>query len=126
MYVGPVYQRSTVGLRLFDDRAYHPISTRYTTLSVWLLMSGLCVLFSGMSVRPFARRAVIGLVVLQAATLAVFGFSASTPRSEGPEWGPSVRAASAACRRRAEEKVALAVAPFTFNVVGSCATLGLP
>ncbi len=125
LYVAPVYDRSTVGLRLFSDMAYHPISTRYTTLSVWLLTSGLFVMLSGSRLRNTTRQVVTGVIVVQFAVVAAVGFREMTPRSKGPEWGPSVTVAKASCRTDPTKPVTLAVDPYPFDVVASCADLGL-
>jgi hypothetical protein len=125
LYVAPVYERSTVGLRLFSDMPYHPIATRYTTLSVWLLTSGLFVMLSGSRLRNTTRQVVTGVIVVQFAVLAALGFRETMPRSKGPEWGPSVTIAKASCRTDPTKPVTLAVDPYTFDVVASCAELGL-
>jgi len=126
MYVAPVYDRSTVGLRIESGEPFIALSTRYTTLSMWLLASGLFVLVSGARMKRQTRVVITSIVAIHFALLAVVGFRGTNPRSTGTEWKPSVASAQEACRTDPTKPVTIDVVPYPFDVVGTCAELGLP
>jgi hypothetical protein len=124
-FVVPVYGRGTDYFHLDPAAEFHAIGTRFTTLSNWLLTSGLFVLFSGCVIRVDVRRWIVAGVTVWFAVLAVAGFRGTNPRSAGPEWLPSVGAAQEACVGHPQHRVTLDVVPYPFDVKGTCDELGL-
>jgi hypothetical protein len=95
LWVVSVYGRGTVAARIADT-GYTSIATRYSSLSIWLLMSGMFIMVSGL--RPgTAKRVVIVAFAVQFALIAVVGFRATNGRSAGPAWSTSLQNARTAC-----------------------------
>ncbi|HZP29642.1 MAG TPA: hypothetical protein VFC99_11865 [Acidimicrobiia bacterium] len=124
LWVVCVWGRGTVGMRI-PAAGYNSIGTRWTSLSIWFLLSGLVLLADGVPARR-ARTLAVGILAAQFAVVAALGFRGSNPRSDAPTWAATIRAASAGCRtENAGHRISLLVAPPApaFAVVVRCSDL---
>ena len=120
LWVLAVAGRGSVGIRI-PATGYSSIATRWTSLSVWLLLSGLFILAASVRSRT-ARVVVTSLLVLQFAVVAAIGFRGANPRSDAQTWTDSIRAAHALCATGdVDDATALVVPPtINFGIVIDC------
>jgi hypothetical protein len=116
-----LWGRGTVGLRI--GAVYHSTGNRYASLSIWLLLSGLCILAANAGGR--ARDIAIVVVAAQFAIVAFLGFHGANPRSKASTWTDRLHAAAAQCERtRSTTATAFVVPPSqAFAIPLSCAGL---
>lgn len=120
LWVGCVYGRGSSLLRI-PVTGYAPAATRWSTLAIWLLLSGLCILASGIAA-PRARTIVVAALVLQFAVVATVDFKGTNPRSVPPTWHDAVVAAQALCATGTVERATAFVSPPNprFGIVLDC------
>jgi hypothetical protein len=122
MYVVPVWLRGTEQLRI-PDGGYFSIGNRYSSLSIWFLLSGIALLTSA-SRSVTVRRVTTAVIVLQFVVVAVPGYRGTNPRSAGPEWQQTVGAARSKCSERPDSTALLQVIPIgRFPIHVSCSEL---
>jgi hypothetical protein len=121
LYGLTLWGRGTVGLRI--GTRYHSAGNRYASLSIWLLLSGLCILAANAGRRT--RAVAIVLIAAQFAFVAFLGFRGANPRSEASSWSDSLHTAAAQCVRTRSATATALVVPRVraFAVRVSCAEL---
>ncbi len=120
LWVLCVWGRGSLLLRIADT-GYSSIGTRWSSLSIWFLLSGLFVLAATVRVRSL-RNLAVTVLVLQFAVVAFCGFRGTNARSEPPTWDDSIRAVQGVCATGAQDRVPAFVSPPDprFSVVITC------
>jgi hypothetical protein len=89
--------------------SYHSIGNRYASLSIWLLLSGVCILAANSSTR--ARDVGIVVIAIQFVVVALLGFHGANPRSNAPTWPASLQTAAARCETTRSTTATVFVVP---------------
>jgi hypothetical protein len=118
-----VWGRGSALLRI-PEAGYSSVATRWTSLSVWLLLSGLFILASSIPARTL-RNVVVAVLAVQFAFVAITGFRGTNPRSDPPTWTDSIRAVRGVCASRHVEQAEALVSPPNpgLGIVLRCASL---
>jgi hypothetical protein len=120
MYVVAVAIRGTTAFSL-QAAQYFPNGTRFSALSLWLLLSGIAILLDGVACSEAVRRLAIAVFVAQFAVVGLLGFRGTNARSGGPAWSAAVDEAASSCRDRpGDEVVVLPITPAGWTVSLTC------
>ncbi len=121
LYAVSLWGRGTVGMRV--GAVYHSTGNRYASLSIWLLLSGLCILAANAGAR--ARDVAVVVIAGQFAIVAFLGFRGANPRSDASTWTETLHTAAARCERTRSTTVTVFVVPPSpaFAIPVSCADL---
>jgi hypothetical protein len=122
LYGLTLWGRGTVGMRI--GAVYHSTGNRYASLSIWLLLSGLCILAANAGAR--ARDVAIVVIAAQFAIVALLGFHGANPRSKASSWTDTLHTAAAQCARTGSAAATVFVVPPSpaFAIPVSCTDLG--
>ena len=117
LYFGSLWRRGTVDETL--GVVYHSVATRYSSLSIWMLLSALCILAANSRVR--ARAVATTTIVVWFVVTSLLGFRGSNPRSDGTTWATSLRNAAVLCTpRRAQIHVLVVPEANLYAIPVSC------
>ena len=120
LYLVPVAIRGTVHLEL-EAGAYGPTSTRFSAISILLLLSGFAIFLDGARLSATGRKVAVSIFVAQFVIVAVVGFRGTNGRSGGPAWPAAVAAAEVTCRGRpTPDRVQIPITPPGWSVELSC------
>jgi hypothetical protein len=119
IFLFAVARRGSNGFRLVDG-AWNGNGGRFVALSLWLLLSGIVVLVSGLSVSVRVSQLLVAVLVAQFAIVAVGNYRATNGRSHGPAWNEQVASVTNWCRTHPEQGAAIPITPPGWYAKLSC------
>lgn len=121
LYAVTLWDRGTVAMRI--GATYHAIGNRYASLSIWLLLSGLCILAGNAGTR--VRDVAIVVIAMQFVIVALLGFHGANPRSNAATWTATLQNSVARCETTRSTTATMFVVPPSpaFAIRLSCSDL---